>query len=177
MPQERPIADLVLHPVRMKIIQQLGGRRMTTTQLREALPEVKQATLYRHVSALLEAEILTVVDVKQVRGAVERTLALGKRMAHVNEEELRSMDDVALRSAFMTFVSGLSADFERLLDSEDPELRGLMGFARAPLYMDADDLAELQAAFTNLLTPYLQERRSGQRRIGLATILIPEAAE
>lgn len=174
MAEERPIADVVLHPVRMKIIQQLGGRNMTTTELREALPEVKQATLYRHVAALLEAQVLAVVEERQVRGAVERTLALGERMAHVGKGEMQAMDAVQLRSAFAMFVSGLSNDFEALLDDERTELRGMLGFSRAPLYLDAEDLESLQAEFMQVLTPYLQPRRSGQQRVSLATVLVPE---
>jgi DNA-binding HxlR family transcriptional regulator len=174
--ENRSIADVVMHPVRMKIIQQLGGRSMTTSQLRDALPEVKQATLYRHVAALLEAEVLAVVDERQVRGAVERTLALGERIAHVDQEELAAMDEMQLRSAFMTFISGLSSDFERLLDNGDADTREFLGFSRAPLYLDADDIADLQAGFSELLAPYLQESREGKRRVSLATVLIPDAS-
>ncbi|MGI6877770.1 helix-turn-helix domain-containing protein [Microbacterium sp. gxy059] len=174
MAEETPIADVVLHPVRLKIIQQLGGRRMTTAQLREALPEVTQATLYRHVAALLDADVLAVVDERSVRGAVERTLALGERMAHVGRDELQAMDDVRLRSAFALFLGGLSNDFERILDHAPDEARGLLGFTRAPLYLDDQDLEKLQADLMEVLTPYLQERRQGQRRVSLATVLIPE---
>jgi len=172
--EEQQIADIVLHPVRMKIIQQLGGRSMTTTQLREALPEVKQATLYRHVAALLEADILAVVEERHVRGATERTLALGDRLAHVGHGELQAMDAVQLRSAFTMFLSGLSNDFERLLDDDRVDMRGSLGFARAVLHLDTQDLEKLQAELMDVLTPYLAKRKEGQRRIAFATVLIPE---
>ena len=43
-------AGLLLHPVRLRIVQAfLGGRRLTTAQLRTALPDVSPATLYRQV--------------------------------------------------------------------------------------------------------------------------------
>ena len=93
------IADVVMHPVRLRIIQQLGGRSLTTAQLRAALPDVTQATLYRHVATLVDSGILSVVEERKVRGAVERTLALGDRMAHVDQTELRAMSDAQLRSA------------------------------------------------------------------------------
>ena len=177
MTEERPIADLVLHPVRMKIIQQIGGRSMTTTQLREALPEVRQATLYRHVAALLDADILTVVEERQVRGAIERTLALGERMAHVGHSELQAMDAAHLRSAFAMFLTGLSGDFESLITDGSADMRGFVGFARAPLYLDANDLEKLQADLMAVLTPYLQRENDGQHRISLATILIPDIGD
>lgn len=174
MVDERPIADLVLHPVRLKIIQQVGGRNMTTGELRKALPDVTQATLYRHVAALLEADILTVVDERQIRGAIERTLALGERMAHVGHDELQAMDSMQLGAAFATFLSGLSDDFDQLLADERTELRGSLGFSRAPIYLDTQDLGELQASLMEVLTPYLQRSKAGQRRLNLATILIPD---
>lgn len=177
MSEEAPIADVVLHPVRMRIIQQLGGRSMTTSQLRDALPDIKQATLYRHVAALLDADILTVTEERQIRGAVERTLTLGDRLAHVDQAELEAMDAMQLRSAFAMFLSGLSHDFERLVDHERVELRKLLGFARAPLYADTQDLEKLQSDLMAVLTPYLEPRRDGQRRITLATVLIPETDE
>ena len=40
MRKPSPIADVVMHPVRLRIIQQLGSREVTTADLRSALPDV-----------------------------------------------------------------------------------------------------------------------------------------
>ncbi|MBW1638044.1 helix-turn-helix domain-containing protein [Microbacterium resistens] len=172
MTEATPIADVVLHPVRLRIVQQLGGRQLTTAQLRAALPDVTQATLYRHVATLVEAGILVVVDERKVRGAVERTLALGERMAHVDREELRQVDEAVLRTAFLTFLGEMSADFDRFL-AADPGLRDFSGFGRTVLYVDEDDLARIQAGLAELLSPYF-EARSGRRRVTLSTVLTPD---
>lgn len=169
------IADVVMHPVRLRIIQQLGGRSLTTAQLRAALPDVTQATLYRHVATLVDSGILSVVEERKVRGAVERTLALGDRMAHVDQAELRAMSAAQLRSAFLAFLGDVSVDFDRFVDDDDPVLRDFVGFGRVPLYVDAADLAAIQASLSELLAPYLTERGGGQRRVSLATVLIPES--
>ncbi len=169
------IADVVMHPVRLRIIQQLGGRSLTTAQLRAALPDVTQATLYRHVATLVDSGILSVVEERKVRGAVERTLALGDRMAHVDQAELRAMSDAQLRSAFLAFLGDLSADFDRFVDSEEATLRDFVGFGRVPLYVDAASLAAIQAGLAELLAPYLsQTGDDGRRRVSLATVLVPE---
>ena len=169
------IADVVMHPVRLRIIQQLGGRSLTTAQLRAALPDVTQATLYRHVATLVDSGILSVVEERKVRGAVERTLALGERMAHVDQTELRAMSDAQLRSAFLAFLGDLSADFDRFVDSEEATLRDFVGFGRVPLYVDAAGLAVIQAGLSELLAPYLSETRGAdRRRVSLATVLVPE---
>lgn len=176
MPRRSRVADTVLHPVRMKIIQQLGGRQLTTAQLRERLPEVTQATLYRHIAALVDEGFVAVVGERRVRGAVERTLALGDRAPHVGAQELRELDADALRAGFVSFLADLGAGFDAVLDSDDPEVRELLGFGRgAPsLYVDRDDLAAIQEGLAALLAPYQSPRTDGARRVSLATVLLPE---
>lgn len=175
MTDNSSIADVVMHPVRLRIVQQLGGRSLTTTQLRAALPDVSQATLYRHVATLVDSGVLAVVDRRQVRGTTERTLALGDRMAQVDHAELRAMTSQQLRLAFLTFVADVVGDFDRMLERDDPQSRDYLGFGRVPLYVADGDLAAIQQGLAELLAPYLQDRGDGYRRVGLATLLIPDA--
>src|SRR3712207_9270812 len=71
-------ADLLLHPVRLRIVQAfLGDRTLTTADLHAELPDVPVATLYRHVGVLAEAGVLEVVGERRVRGSTERTYRLG----------------------------------------------------------------------------------------------------
>lgn len=177
MSDDSRIADVVMHPVRLRVVQQLGGRELTTAQLRAALPDITQATLYRHIAALVETGIIKVVDERRVRGAVERTLALGDRMAHVDQAELRTMSDAQLRGAFLTFLSDLAGDFDRFAARDDTGLRDFLGFGRAPLYVNAEDLTEIQSALAALLAPYSSDQGRGRRRVSLATVLIPDAAD
>ncbi|GGF34631.1 transcriptional regulator [Microbacterium sorbitolivorans] len=174
MPDNTALAEVVLHPVRLRIIQQLGGRNRTTAQLREALPDIPQATLYRHVAALLDARVVAVVDERRSRGAIERTLALGDRMASIDHAELSAMSSAQLSTAFLTFLGDVTGDFDRFLSADSREARELVGFARTPLYVNTEDLATIQAGLAELLTPYLTERQDGQQRVNLATILLPD---
>src|ERR1700712_2699189 len=67
-------ADVLLHPVRMRILQTLfDADPLTTAQRRERLPDIPPATMYRHVAVLAEAGVLEVVNEKRVRGTVERS--------------------------------------------------------------------------------------------------------
>ncbi|QTX04951.1 helix-turn-helix domain-containing protein [Agromyces archimandritae] len=177
MSDEPALADVVLHPVRLRIIQQLGGRDRTTAQLRDALPDIAQATLYRHVAALLDAGVVTVVDERRSRGGVERTLALGERMAAVDQAELLAMGGAQLRTAFLNFLGDITGDFDRFLGADTEQSRELVGFARTPLYVNTEDLAAIQAGLAELLAPYLTERADGRRRVNLATILLPEPSD
>ena len=85
-------ADLLLHPIRLRIIQTfLGDRRLTTGQLRLEIADVAPATLYRQVATLAQAGVLTVVDERRVRGTVERTYALSIADAELSDDELIRM--------------------------------------------------------------------------------------
>ncbi|WP_396126290.1 helix-turn-helix domain-containing protein [Cellulomonas sp. NS3] len=164
-----------MHPVRLRIIQTVGTHRLTTTELRASLPDVPQATLYRHVAALVDADVLAVVDERRVRGAVERTLALGGQMAHVDHAELREMGEQDLRLAFLTFLANLGEMFDRAsADGVEGAFRDLLGFGQVQLHVTTEDLAEIQARLGELLAPYLAGGAAGSRTVTLATVLLPE---
>ncbi|MGW7686854.1 helix-turn-helix domain-containing protein, partial [Kribbella sp. NPDC054772] len=163
MPKDSPIADVVMHPARLRIIQQLSGRELTTTQLRDALPEITQATLYRHVAALIDAGILAVVAERKVRGTTERTLALGARLAVADLDEVRAMDAAQLRTTFLTFLGLLGETFDDFLAAEDQELRDYLGFGMSQLYVADGDLPALQSALNDVLAPYREERPPPRR--------------
>ena len=115
------------------------------------------------------------LSTSRVRGAVERTLALGERMAHVGQEELHAMSDVRLRAAFLAFLADMGSRFDRFVASDDPALRDYVGFGQTALYVNIDDLAVIQAKLGELLEPYLIDRGGDRRRTALATVLVPEA--
>lgn len=173
MRKPSPIADVVMHPVRLRIIQQVGTREITTASLRSALPDIAQATLYRHIAALVDADVLTVVEERRVRGAVERTFALGERMAHVDHDELLEMGSRELQQAFLTFLAHLGESFDRASAAEDPRFRDFLGFGETTLHVTTDDLAAIQAGLGELLAPYLTAEGEGRRAVTLATALIP----
>src|SRR5215472_7084155 len=68
--------DLILHPVRLRLLGALARRQLTAHQLSERLPDIPQATLYHHLGKLTQAGLLRVVSERQVRGAVEKRYAL-----------------------------------------------------------------------------------------------------
>jgi DNA-binding transcriptional ArsR family regulator len=146
-------ADLLLHPVRLRIVQALlDGARMSTVELSAALPEISKATLYRHVAVLAEAGVLEVVGEQRIRGAVERTYALRRAAAELPPEELAAMSRDEHRDAFMAFSAGLLASFDRYLARDDVDLaRDGVGYRINALWLSDDEFAafaaDLRAAF------------------------------
>src|SRR6266571_709728 len=109
-------ADLLLHPVRLRIVQAfLGDRALTTSALAAELADVPTTSLYRHVARLVDAGVLAVVAERRVRGAVERTYVLRASAALITPDQVATMSADDLRQAFMAFVAGLLGDVDRYL--------------------------------------------------------------
>ena len=175
-------ADLLLHPVRLRIVQCfLGDRALTTSQLAAELADVPGASLYRHVARLVDGGVLQVVAVRRVRGAVERTYVLRLAAARVGLDELSAMTVDDLRQMFIAFVAGILGDVDRYLQRGDIDLvRDRVSFGIEGLWLDDAEYLELLTDLYRVLDLRRrnQPRRSRHRRI-LASVLLPgdEAAD
>ena len=168
-------ADLVLHPVRLRIVQAfLGDRALTTGQLGDLLPDVSTATLYRQVAVLAAADVLHVVEERHVRGVVERTYRLRTEAASLGPEAAAGLTVEQHRRAFTAFVAGLLAEFDRYLDRDDVDLgRDLVGYRQAALHLTDEELVDLLRELGEVIGRRLALPADGRTRRLLTTILMP----
>jgi DNA-binding transcriptional ArsR family regulator len=146
--------DLLLHPVRLRVLRALlDGHPATTGQLRERMPDIPPATMYRHVAALTEAGVLEVLGERRVRGTVERTYRVRWDRAEIDPADRAAMTPDDHRRAFTAFVGGLLADFDHYLDTEtaDPAADGVT-YQQAALWLTDDETAELLAELRAAIT-------------------------
>jgi DNA-binding transcriptional ArsR family regulator len=171
-------ADLLLHPVRLRILQAfLGDRALTTGTLRSELSDVPPASLYRHVARLVDAGVLAVVAERRVRGAVERTYVLRTSAASVSLDDLAKMSPEEHRQAFFAFLAGLIGDFDRYLDRGAIDfLRDGVSYRLMALWLDDTEVQELARELFAVLQPRLSNAPSPRRkRRILATVTLPGA--
>lgn len=172
-------AELLLHPVRMRIAQAvLDGRPVTTTELRRRLPDVSAATIYRHVALLVEAGILEVVDERRVRGAVERTYRVHREAAQLDPEDVAALSPADHRRYFGTFVTGLLADFDRYLgDRPHVDARAEhVAYRQAAVWLDDDEVAALQQEIQNaVMARTVNEPTEARKRYVISLITLPDA--
>lgn len=169
-------ADVLLHPVRLRIVQAfLGDRVLTTSQLRAELVDVPPASLYRHVARLVDRGVLSVVSERRVRGAVERTYVLRAAAARIGSDEVATMSRDEHRQAFLAFAAGLIGDAERYLARPhvDP-LRDGASYNLAGMWLDDAELLEFARDLYAVAQPRLANApRPGRTRRILATVLLP----
>ncbi len=169
-------ADLLLHPLRLRIVQAfLGDRELTTGQLLAEIDGVPAATLYRQVANLAKAGVLVAVGERRVRGTVERTYALSVADAQISDEDLRSMTPEDHRRAFMAFLAGLLGDFDRYIDAGDVDLeQDGAGYRTVGLWLDRDEFKEMLTEIGAAVQARIGNRPGpGRTRRMLSTVLIP----
>jgi Helix-turn-helix domain len=169
-------ADLLLHPVRLRIVQAfLGDRALTTGALSAELADVPTASLYRHVARLVDGGVLAVVAERRVRGALERTYVLRLTATSIGLDEVARMSVDEHRQAFMAFVAGLLGDFDRYLARGDVDfLRDGVRYNLAALWLDDAEFADLLRDLARVLQPRLANPpKPGRKRRILGSVLLP----
>lgn len=170
-------SGLILHPIRLRIVAELGDRQMTTSQLGQALPDVAQATLYRHIKRLLDGGIIDVINEQEVNGAVQRTYGLVARQNRFSAEEMAALTAEEYNQFFSIFSAGLIDTFSRYVNKNDPQDYAADGlsFNQAVIYLSAAEQADFQAQLLTLVQGVLSHQpEPGRRRYTLASVVIPD---
>jgi hypothetical protein len=173
-------ADLLLHPVRLRIVKAfLGDRALTTSQLAAELTDVPAGSIYRHVALLTQAGVLQVVAERRVRGALERTYTLRLFAAQMQPAEIAAMTLEDHAQAFMAYVAGLLGDFDRYLATGplDPAGDGA-SYRVAGMWLTDAELSAFLRDLAAVAQPRLANAPgNGRQRRMLYTVLLPTPEE
>jgi DNA-binding transcriptional ArsR family regulator len=168
--------ELVLHPVRLRIVHAMsGGRTRTTSELCVSLPDVPRTTVYRHVGLLAEAGLLEVVGEQRVHGAVERHYRLRRDRSAIDADAAASMSLEDHRHGFAAAMAALLAEFDAYLDREhaDPTADSV-SYRQGPLWLNQEELAELISEMRSAIVSKRDNEPAPDRRPHLlSTILFP----
>lgn len=176
-------ADVIFHPVRIRIVQAFfGGRRLTARQLAQEPGSASSATLYRHLNRLVQAGILTVAEQRPNRGTLEKVYAMAdEQAATFAPDEFRQISPADQMRHFHTLVGTLLGDFGRYLGQPgfDRDADGVIVRQEAFYVTDAE-ARRLREVLTDAIAPVIRTPpEAGRRRRMLTLILLPvgEAAE
>lgn len=169
-------ADLILHPVRMRVILALNSRRLTPKQLAAELKDVAAATLYHHLNLLTDAGITQVVEERLVRGTLrEKVYTLSHASDLLRPDEITHTSKDELQQCFLAFVSKLIGDHARYLDLKAGRYYTDGGYHQHAVYLSDEEYVQSGREINAALLPWLkQEPALGRRRYLLTTIVLPE---
>jgi DNA-binding transcriptional ArsR family regulator len=169
-------ADLLLHPVRLRIVKAfLGDRALTAGQLAAELDDVPAGSLYRHIALLVKAGVLQVVAERRVRGAVERTYTMRLYAAQIQQDEARAMTLDEHARAFTAYVAGLLADFDRYVASVPADRVGDDADYRvAAMWLTDEEFMSFARDLWAIAQPRLANAPGkGRRRRILYSVILP----
>lgn len=167
--------DLILHPIRFRILETLIGESLTTQEIANRLPEVPKSTIYRHLKLLLESDVIVVDETHQVRGAMEKTYRLNQSI-HLGVEDMANMtpeEHVAyFRTYAMTVIQGFSNFVHSAaVDDTIDMMRHRAGYSEAFVFATTHELDEVFAAINKALVA-LAGNRPGEDRHKHKIVLI-----
>lgn len=169
-------ADLITHPTRARILTALMGRRLTTQQMGELLPDLPLSSIYRHVRLLAEGGVIEPVEDVRVNGALARVYHVVKGQARIGPEEVRNSSRADQLSFFTTFLNSLGevhrAYLERgVADATTDPLHARM----RPLYLSPEEYQAFMEGLHAFLAEWSEKPPDEHRtRVVFAHVSIPD---
>ncbi len=174
-------ADLLLHPIRMRIIQQLLlGKPLTIAQLLDALGDVPQATLYRHMNLLIAANFIEIINTKKVKGTEERVFAVKKENLQVPEKEIETTPQEDHIRHFSVFHGNLLQLVTSYLTETPPKQYKEDGFAYwyAPIHLTNEEFQELVQSINTSIEKVINNKSTPERTTRIfAGMFIPQKSQ
>lgn len=168
--------DLLLHPVRMRIVQALaGGRRLSASELAVRLASMPSTTLDRHLDVLIEEGAVVIADERQEAASDEPSYRLNQE-ASITPADLRLATPADHMRYLSTFVSGLLDTYSRYLKRPqlDPVDDGV-SVREMILHLTKDELRTLkQDLYERIQREFPNEPGDDRAPHVLAWIIMPE---
>jgi DNA-binding transcriptional ArsR family regulator len=168
-------SDVILHPQRMRLIRAIAPGELTAKQLAVLVPDIPQASLYRHLGILLEAGVVEVAAERSVRGIIERSYSLVEGAAVLTGADLAEATREDHARYFSIFATGLIAQFSTYLERESIDLEADgVGYREMVLQLTDDEFAQLATSLSSVLLPAAMNEAGGGRTPRLlATVFLP----
>jgi DNA-binding transcriptional ArsR family regulator len=166
---------MLLHPVRIRIVSEFTGRQRTVRNLADALPDIPQATLYRHVAALVDGGVLEQVGERAVRGPSERVYRVAPGADRIRPEEIDAVPAAEQRRMFAVFTASLIDSFAAYVGSGAavPSADGL-AYNRAVVHLSRQERLDFATRFADLVAEVLAVPPARhRRRYHIASCFIP----
>ncbi|MGV3615062.1 MAG: helix-turn-helix domain-containing protein [Fimbriimonas sp.] len=125
------IKKVLVHPVRSRLINILGGRRLTRAQLGEMAPEIPGPTLYRNLRILVDAGVVEEVERIPRGGSQEIVYSLGEGKAFVTPDEVARWSTGERLAVLDQFLNSISVGYRAYLAQGGEEQCPAMGVVLA----------------------------------------------
>jgi len=164
----------MMNPVRIKIIRELTIKSTATTkEIQEILPDIPQATLYRHLQHLLKNGIIEIVSENKVRGILEKVYSMKSNPSMEINQNLDQLTKADLSQLFSQFVISLLSDMGHFLNNDAPlKMREApVGFISNSAYLSDQELVKVLSEIREIIQNNMNFPASPERKLRKLTTI------
>ena len=165
-------ADLVLHPVRFRILQVLSNRDMTTQDISESLSSVPTSSIYRHLKILLEAGLIEIAETHLVKGIVEKVYRLSES-PRLSNGDMAGYSGAEHKRLFGAYISAMMKSFSDYIDSCQTFdlVSDRVGYTDTTFYATQEELDKLAERLNEILEPLSKNEPGIEKQRQLFSII------
>ena len=166
-------AGVLLHPVRMKIVRTLMGYNkegLTSLDMVKMIQDVPQATLYRHIQKLADANIIRVLKEEKVRAVTEKYYVVNIEETSISPKEWKTYPMEKKLDYFFYFQIALFNQYQTYLNSINKEdIEDASTLSVVDIQLDDQVFQDFQTDLNDLLMKYYQksDEKAASRTIGI----------
>ena len=170
--------DSLIHPIRLQILWAVAGRDLTPQQIGTLLPDISQATLYRHLQKLVQIGVLEVVRETPIRGTVEKVYHLVEHKANISRDEFANANREDHIRYLSTFITSMIPLYRAYVMSEMPEtIAQDVSYRSGSFFADEEQRIVFREKFQQLMLETSRlPKTENQRRIFFSYLLFPESS-
>ena len=162
------IIKIMMNPIRIKILQELGLKgKATTKEIQGACGDIAQATLYRHLTELLKNDIIQVIDENIINGIIEKvySIKMNPTLEIAKDPTKLSRDDYS--DIFSQFMISILTDFKSYISHEDAiaHIATSIGFSSNSIFLSDEELKEMTSEFRTSINKRLRNEPSPERKL------------
>lgn len=168
-------AELIMHPIRIRILRTLLFGPQTTQEIAEQLPDVPKSSIYRHLKLLLDGELIGIAEARLVQGILEKVYELVQMPRLSGDEMAEATAEEHLRY-FTTFMAILLQGFADYLEADPDFKTDVVGYSEVEVWATPEQFTTFNQKINAAILPLLrQEKGEGRNRYKLASIVYPVA--
>lgn len=152
------IEKIILHPIRMRIIQLVAQHRTATVAaLADAMADIPRSTIYHHMGILCDNQVLKVVREQKIRGTYEKEYGLNyDKIAAPAENPERAVSNMLLK---------LYADFTSYYASPNPDpVKDQLFLTVNTLMLSDDEFEGCREELFGIIQKYMNRPAGKNRR-------------
>lgn len=176
-------ADILLHPVRMKIVRSLMTNRqsgLTPLEMTKIIQDVPQATIYRHIQKLAESGIIKVWKEEKVRAVMEKRYIVNIEDASLHPEEWENYSIDEKLNYYSYYQLALFNQYQNYLQKiEKQKTADQATLSMLDLQLNDTTFQEFQQEFSELMMKYYKKTdetsSEDKKNRSIGVTIIPDA--